>query len=283
MTVMLRRERTDAVDRRREHVHVDIRRRRTPPCRSCSATAVTVPRVELAQASSVSIVPMLCATIWTRPTRGRDASSRAPVRSRRATTSRFRDHKHSRTAPPSTARRTPSSRRGTDAIGKARGVERRRLERLVEAVHVDQHVAHAGGRPSRSPTSSGTSSTASMRQSPRPTEASEKRPSSGRHQLCPRDGSCVRRAPARTRASPRAPFTGLRVVAISSVGLAVSSAASKRAAVPASEEHPSSAHADAADASTRNMLRRETAALRIVILIARSTAEGPHRHCRMLG
>jgi hypothetical protein len=31
------------------------------------------------------------------------------------------------------------------------------------------------------------------------------------------------------------------------------------------------------------MLRRETAALRIVILIARATAEGPHRHCRMLG
>src|SRR4029077_19204081 len=35
----------------------------------------------------------------------------------------------------------------SDAIGEARSVERRHLERLVETVDVKQHIAHAGGGP----------------------------------------------------------------------------------------------------------------------------------------
>jgi RNA polymerase primary sigma factor len=41
--------------------------------------------------------------------------------------------------------------------------------------------------------------------------------------------------------------------------LVVSSAASKRAPVPAIDAHPSSANSGAVDASTRNTLRRDTA------------------------
>jgi hypothetical protein len=71
----------------------------------------------------------------------------------------------------------------------------------------------------------------------------------------------------------RAPFTALRVVATSSVGLVVSSAASKRAPVPAIDAHPSSANTDAVDASTCNTLRRDTASLGFIILIADAALE----------
>ena len=76
----------------------------------------------------------------------------------------------------------------------------------------------------------------------------------------------------------RAPFTGLRVVATSSIGLVVSSAASKRAPVPAIDAHPSSANTDAVDASTRNTLRRDTASQGFIISIADATLEKPNHH-----
>src|SRR5262249_8042681 len=128
----------------------------------------------------------------------------------------------------------------------------------------------------------GTVSIASRRQSSRPIEASAKRPSLGATSLA---RAMLMRA---ARSVPnqglaRALFTGLRVVAIKSVGLAVSSAASMRAPGPASDEHPSSAHADAADARTRNMLRRDTAISRIMILTARPIAtQPPSRHAPVL-
>jgi hypothetical protein len=60
--------------------------------------------------------------------------------------------------------------------------------------------------------------------------------------------------------------------------LVVSSAASKRAPVPAIDAHPSSANTDAVDASTRNTLRRDTASLGFIILIADATLEKPNHH-----
>src|SRR5262249_35371509 len=129
----------------------------------------------------------------------------------------------------------------------------------------------------------GTVSIASRRQSSRPIEASAKRPSLGATGLA---GAMLRRAgrSVPTQGLARALFPGLRVVAIKSVGLAVSSAASMRAPGPASDEHPSSAHADAADASTRNMLRRDTAISRIMILTARAPLQRqpPSRHAPVL-
>ena len=106
-------ERTDAVDRRREHVHVDVRARRTPRRRSCRATASPYRACSWRRLSSVSMVPMLCATMWTRPAPGSPRWKRARVRSHRVTTSRCRGHRRSRTALPWTARRRPSSGRGT--------------------------------------------------------------------------------------------------------------------------------------------------------------------------
>src|SRR4051812_26223921 len=108
--------------------------------------------------------------------------------------------------------------------------------------------------PSRSPIL-GAISIASMRQSSIPIEASEKRPSSGAAIFA--RAMLIRAA----RSDPnqglaRAPFTGLRVVAIRSVGLVVSSAASKRVAVPTSDAQPSSANADAPDASQHATARQ---------------------------
>ena len=127
--------------------------------------------------------------------------------------------------------------------------------------------------PSRSPTF-GAVSIASRRQSSKPIEASEKRPSPGAVSFA--RATLIRAA----RSVPnhglaRAPFTGLRVVAISSVGLVASAASSRRAPVPASDAQPSSANADAADPSTRSMLRRDTAAFGIIILTARAPWSAP--------
>src|SRR3954452_4905825 len=113
----------------------------------------------------------------------------------------------------------------------------------------------------------------SMGQSSIAIEASYKRPSSGTASFA--RAMLIRAA----RSDPnqglaRAPFTGLRVVAIRSVGLVVSSAASKRVAVPASDAHPSSANADAPDASTRNMLRRDNP-VETIMSIAHATSERP--------
>jgi len=78
----------------------------------------------------------------------------------------------------------------------------------------------------------------------------------------------------------RAPFTGLRVVATKSVGLVVSSAASRRAPVSANDAHPSSASPEAADASTRNMPRRDTAGSGPFIVIMRPIATRPQLSLR---
>src|SRR6266436_9828102 len=85
----------------------------------------------------------------------------------------------------------------------------------------------------------GTVSIASRRQSSRPIEASEKRPSAGAVSFARATLNFAARS-GPNHGLARAPFTGLRVVATSSVGLVVSSAASKRAPVPAIDAHPSS-------------------------------------------
>src|SRR5262245_39436401 len=124
----------------------------------------------------------------------------------------------------------------------------------------------------------GTVSIASRRQSSRPIEASEKRPSLGATSLA--RATLIRAARSvPNQGLARALFTGLRVVAIKSVGLVVSSAVSMRAPGPASDEHPSSAHADAADANTRSMLRREKVVVGFKILPARATSKRPTHHC----
>ena len=95
----------------------------------------------------VSMVPMLCATIWRRPTFG---LAIRPV-----------EHLLQGVARPHRAfaivavveqlrPRRPGEHHGVaaepDAVRQARGIERRGLEGLVEAVDVDEHVAAAGGR-----------------------------------------------------------------------------------------------------------------------------------------
>src|SRR5258706_2939386 len=124
----------------------------------------------------------------------------------------------------------------------------------------------------------GTVSIASRRQSSRPIEASENRPSAGAVSFARATLNFAARS-GPNHGLARAPFTGLRVVAISSIGLVVSSAASKRAPVPAIDAHPSSANTDAVDASTRNTLRRDTASLGFIISIAHATLERPQHHC----
>src|SRR5436190_7993424 len=126
----------------------------------------------------------------------------------------------------------------------------------------------------------GTVSIASRRQSSRPIEASEKRPSPGAVSFARATVILAARS-GPNHGLARAPFTGLRVVATSSVGLVVSSAASKRAPVPAIDAHPSSANTDAVDASTRNTLRRDTATLGFIILIAHATLERPQPSLRL--
>src|SRR5262245_38943373 len=133
----------------------------------------------------------------------------------------------------------------------------------------------AGG--SRSPIF-GTVSIASIRQSSTPIEASEHRPRLGATAL-PRAMLIRAARSVPNQGLARALFTGLRVVAIKSVGLVVSSAASMRAPGPASDEHPSSANAEAADASTRSMRRREKVVVGFMILLARATSERPTHHC----
>ena len=118
---------------------------------------------------------------------------------------------------------------------------------------------------------------ASRRQSSRPIEASENRPSAGAVSFARATLNFAARS-GPNHGLARAPFTGLRVVATSSVGLVVSSAASKRAPVPAIDAHPSSANTDAVDASTRNTLRRDTASQGFIISIADATLEKPNHH-----
>jgi hypothetical protein len=64
----------------------------------------------------------------------------------------------------------------------------------------------------------------------------------------------------------RAPSTGLRLVATSTVGLAEISEASKRAPVDVRLAQPPSASAEAADVSPRSTARREAAPSGDVIL-----------------
>src|SRR6266853_724022 len=126
----------------------------------------------------------------------------------------------------------------------------------------------------------GTVSIASRRQSSRPIEASEKRPSAGAVSFARATLNFAARS-GPNHGLARAPFTGLRVVATSSIGLVVSSAASKRAPVPAIDAHPSSANTDAVDASTRNTSRRDTASLGFIISIADATLERPQSSLRL--
>src|SRR3984893_3066066 len=95
-----------------------------------------------------------------------------------------------------------------------------------------------------------------MRQSPSPTAARERRPSSG--------GTAFARAPVmvEARSGPnqglvRPPFTGLRVVATSNVGSTESDEASKRAPVAPKLAHPPSASTLAEDPSPPRNARRD--------------------------
>src|SRR5258705_9476 len=117
----------------------------------------------------------------------------------------------------------------------------------------------------------GTVSIASRRQSSRPIEASENRPSPGAVSFARATLIFAARS-GPNHGLARAPFTALRVVATSSVGLVVSSAASKRAPVPAIHAHPSSANTDAVHASTRTTLRR--ASSRVVPALSHSRRNG---------
>ena len=103
-----------------------------------------------------------------------------------------------------------------------------------------------------------TAATCSSRQSSSPTDASEKRLSSGGVSLARASVTRAARSdPNQGRA--RAPFAGLRLVATSSVGLDETAAASKRGAFAESAAQPSSAKTDTADVSRRNAARRDTA------------------------
>ena len=124
--------------------------------------------------------------------------------------------------------RRPGERHGlaakADTVGDARGVEHRCLEARVVAVDVDAaRRARAPGGPNRSPIC-GAGSIASSCQSPSPTAAEREAAFARRRHSCACDAHLGALAPE-PRLS-RAPFTGLRVVATSRVGLAESSAAS---------------------------------------------------------
>ena len=92
------------------------------------------------------MVPMLCATMWTRPALGRrhDGTQHAfevIARPHRAFAV-IGVVEQSRLGRPGEHHRLAAE---LDAIGEVRGIERRRLERLLEAVHVDQDVRSAAG------------------------------------------------------------------------------------------------------------------------------------------
>ena len=110
--------------------------------------------------------------------RVRDQSVEHLLQRDRATTSRFRGRSRSRAGSPATATRTPWCRREPDAVGQPRRVEHRGLERLVEAVDIEQYVVAAGRRPGWI-ADLPAGSILSICQSTSPTEASENRPSSG--------------------------------------------------------------------------------------------------------
>ena len=170
--------------------------------------------------SSVSMVPMLCATMWTRPAPGLATSEQ-----QHALEAVARPHRAVAVIgvveQPRLGR--PGEHHGLaaelDAVGEARGIERRGLERLLEAVHVDQDVLSAAGLREKLADLARHRLDPPRRQSASPTAASEKRPSSG--------GTSFARATviAEARSGPnhgfaRPPFTRLRVVVTSSVGSA---------------------------------------------------------------
>ena len=121
----------------------------------------------------------------------------------------------------------------------------------------------APGGPNRSPIC-GAGSIASSCQSPSPTALSEKRPSLGGVTRARATLILARSLP--NHGLSRAPFTGLRVVATSRVGLVESSAASGPGPADNSDAQPPSGapsvSADAAEANPRNTARRDGAVLR---------------------
>ena len=203
---------------------------------------------------------MLCATMWTRlAARGRHNGREHAfevVAGQHRTFAVIGVVEQSRLGGPGEHHRPAAE---LDCIGEMRGIERRCLERLFEAVHVDQDVASAAGLREKIADLSDTGSTPSRRQSASPTAASEKRPSSG--------GTSFARATVivEARSGPnqgfaRPPFTGLRVVVTSNVGSAESDEASKRAPVAPKSAHPPSASTLAKDASPPRSARRDTVA-----------------------
>ena len=259
MTVILRGERADAVDRRREHVHVDVRRGEHHGPDSVR-NGVTMTRVKLAQAFQRQHGShAVCDDVDAAAARGRHNGL---------------EHAFERIAGPHRAIAVigvvEQSRLGRpgeyhrlalepDAIGEVRGIERRCLERLFEAVHVDQDVASAAGLREKIADLSRHRLNAIKTPIGKPGCGEEKRLSSG--------GTSFARATVilEARSGPnqgfvRPPFTGLRVVVTSNVGPDESGEASKRAPVAPTLAHPPSAIAPAEDTSPRRNSRRDAMA-----------------------
>jgi hypothetical protein len=105
-----------------------------------------------------------------------------------------------------------------------------------------------------------------MRQSSSPTGASENPPSIGGVSFARATPSPVPRS-GPNQGLPRAPFTGLRVVATRSTGVTESADASERVLpVDARPAHPPSVKVETAAVSARSTLRRETAGAGVILL-----------------
>src|SRR5206468_5020947 len=96
----------------------------------------------------------------------------------------------------------------------------------------------------------------SRRQSPSPTEARERRLSSGATSFARATVIVVARS-GPNQGFVRPPFTGLRVVVTSNVGSTESDDASKRAPVAPKPAHPPTARALPADTNPPSRARRE--------------------------
>ena len=152
---------------------------------------------------------MLCAMMWTRlapgPTRWKEQVFEVVAGEYRAVAV-IGIVEQSRFGRPGEGHRPAAE---LNCIGEMRGIEHGCLERLFEAVHVDQDVASAAGL-RETADFSGHGSTPSIRQSAGPTAASDRRLSPGGTSFA-RATIIVKPAPART--GLRVPAVhGLRVV-----------------------------------------------------------------------
>ena len=171
-------ERADAVDRRREHVHVDVRRGEHDGADPLHG-GVAVARIKLAQAlerehRAHAVRDDVDAAAARRRDEGQQHALEVVARPHRAFAV-IGVVEQARLGRPGEHHRLAAK---PDGIGEVRGVERRGLERLLEAVHVDQHVLSAGACASTSPAWPGMVSTvdaASRRARPRRARSGRRR------------------------------------------------------------------------------------------------------------